>query len=172
MAATIQIHEMTSDADTGVDKTASTVRFKAVPSTTSTAVDTNDPLVVPASGTDYSYVKKLRPYMEAPPNTNVTNLRWYSDGSNGFGTGIGVTAKNIGTMFGTHYDSAMSGGSDLFGYTSGSPLDGDGTDTGPFLPADDNSYIGDIIELQMSVADTATNGALSAETLTLAYDEI
>jgi hypothetical protein len=88
------------------------------------------------------------------------------------GTGVGVTAKNIGVTFGTHYDTAMIGGADLFTYTSGSPIDGDGTDTGPFVPADNATYIGDIIELQMSVADTATNGAVSAETLTLAYDEI
>lgn len=172
MAATIQIHEMTTNADTGVDKTSGTVRFKAVASTTSTTADANNPLVVPGAGTAYSYVKKLRPYMEAPPNTNISNIRWYSDGANGFGTGIGVTVKNIGTTFGTHYDTAMSGGSDLFGYTSGSPLDGDGTDAGPFVPGDANTYIGDIIELQMTVASTASNGALSAESLTCAFDEI
>ena len=172
MAATIQIHQLTAGSTTGVDKTAQTIRFKAVAATTSTAVDVSDPLVVPVSGTDYSYCIKIRPYMEAAPDTNISNLRWYSDGSNGFGTGVGVTAKNIGTTFGTYYDTAMSGGADLFSYTSGSPLNGDGTDTGPFVPADDNSYIGDIIELQMSVASTASNGALSAETLSLAYDEI
>lgn len=172
MAATIQIHEMTTDATTGVDKTSGTVRFKAVASTTSTAVDTSNPLVVPPSGTDYSYVKKLRPYMEAPPDVQVSDLVWYSDGANGLGTGVGVTAKNIGTTFGSHYDTEMSGGTDLFSYTSGSPLDGDGTDTGPFVPADDDSYIGDIIELQMSVASTASNGQAGPETLTLAYNEI
>ena len=172
MAATIQIHEMTTNATTGVNKTSGTVRFKAVASTTSTAVDASDPLVVPAADTDWSFVKKLRPYMEAPPDTNISNLRWYTDGNNGFGTGIGVTAKNIGVTFGTHYDTEMSGGSNLFGYTSGSPLNGDGTDAGPFVPADDNTYIGDIIELQMSVASTASNGTLTAETLTFAYDEI
>lgn len=172
MAATIQIHEMTTDADTGVNKTSDTVRFKDTPSTSSTVADTSNPLVLPTSGTNYSYVKKLRAYMEAPPDTNVTDLVWYSDGSNGFGTGIGVTAKNIGTTFGTHYKTQQSGGSDLFGYTSGSPLDGDGTDTGPFVPADDDTYIGDIVELQMSVADTASNGAKTPETITLAYSEI
>lgn len=172
MAATIQIHEMTTNADTGVNKTSGTVRFKSVASTTSTAVDSNNPLVVPGAGTAYSYVKKLRPYMETPPNTNISNIRWYTDGANGFGTGIGVTAKNIGVTFGSHYDTEMSGGSDLFGYTSGSPLDGDATDAGPFVPADDNTYIGDIIELQMTVASTASNGALSSEAITVAYDEI
>ena len=168
MAATIQIHEM-SGADTGVDKTSGTVRFKLADNST---VDTNDPLQVPGAGTDYSYSKKLRPYMEAPPGTNISNLRWYTDGTSGFGTGIALTAKNIGTTFGANYDTAMTGGADLFSYTSGSPLDGDGTDTGPFVPADDNTYVGDLIELQMSVASTASNGALTPETLTLAYDEI
>jgi len=172
MPATIEIHELTSDADTGVNKTSSTVRFKSVASTTSTAVDTSDPLIVPESGTNYSFVKKLRAYMEVPPDSSVSNLRWYSDGGNGFGTGISVLAKNIGTTFGTHYNTAMVGGTDLFTYTSGSPLDGDGTDTGPFVPADDNTYIGDVIELQMSVANTASNGILAAETLTLAWDEV
>lgn len=172
MAATIQIHELTSDANTGVNKTTGTVRFKAVASTTSTTVDTSNPLVIPESGTAYSFCKKLRAYMDAPPTVNISNLRWYTDGSSGQGTGVGTTAKNIGTTFGTHYATQMSGGTNLFTYTSASPLDGDATDTGPFVPADDNTYIGDIIELQMSVASTASNGAVSAETLTLAYDEI
>ena len=170
MAAVVQIHEMTTNATTGVNKTSGTVRFKSVASTTSTAVDASNPIVIPVAGSVYSYVKKLRLYMETAPNTNITNLRWYADGANGFGTGVSVTAKNIGTTFGTHYNTQMSGGSDLFGYTSGSPLDGDGTDAGPFTA--DDTYFGDIIELQLAVASTATNGALSAETVTVAYDEI
>jgi hypothetical protein len=168
MAATIQIHEM-SALDTGTNKTSGTVRFKDADNAT---VDLNNPLVKPGAGSIYSYTKKLRAYMEAPPGTQINNLRWYTDGSNTFGTGIGVTAKNLGTTWGANYKTVMSGGSDLFGYTSGSPLDGDGTDTGPFLPADDNTYIGDLIELQMSVASTASSGTLSAETLTFSFDEI
>lgn len=168
MAATIEIHEM-SDATTGTNKSSGTVRFKDADDAT---VDASNPLVIPADGSIYSYTKKLRAYMEDPPNTNVSNLRWYTDGANGFGTGITVTCKNIGTTFGSQYKTAMEGGADLFGKTSGSPLDGDGTDTGPFVPGDDDSYIGDIIELQMAVASTASSGTLSAETLTLAYDEI
>lgn len=168
MAATIQIHELTTDADTGVDKTSGTVRFKNANNTT---VDTADPMVVPPSGTDHSYVKKLRAYMEAPPDTNITDLAWYTDGSSGFGTGVTCTAKNLGTTFGTQNETDHSG-TDVFTYTSGSPLNGDGTDTGPFVPGDDNTYIGDIIELQLHVASTATNGALTAETLTLSWSEI
>lgn len=168
MAATIQIHEM-SAIDTGADKTSGTVRFKDADDAT---VNTSNPLVIPESGTTYSYCKKLRAYMEAPPDTQVSDLAWYTDGSNTFGTGISVNVKNIGVTFGTFYKTAMSGGADLFGKTSGSPLDGDATDTGPFVPADDDSYIGDVIELQMAVEDTASSGTLSAETLTLTWNEI
>lgn len=168
MAATIQIHEM-SGADAGTDKTSGTVRFKVADNAT---VDASDPIVIPAADSAYSYTKKLRAYMEAPPNTSISNLRWYTDGSSGFGTGVSVNCKNIGTTFGTQYITAMTGGADLFGKTSGSPLDGDATDAGPFVPADDNTYIGDIIELQMAVASTATSGTLTAEGLTLAYDEV
>lgn len=168
MAATIQIHELTTDADTGTNKTSGTVRFK---NANNTNVDTNDPMVIPGAGEDHSFTKKLRAYMEAPPDTNVSNLRWYTDGANGFGTGVTCTAVNLGTTFGTQNQTDHSG-TDVFTYTSGSPLNGDGTDTGPFVPADDNTYIGDIIELQLHVASTATNGSLTAETLTFSWDEI
>ena len=168
MPATIQIHEM-SALDAGSDKTSGTVRFKDADNAT---VDANNPLVVPGAGSIYSYTKKLRPYMEAPPDTNISNIEWYMDGANGFGTGVTCTVKNLGVTWGANYKTLMSGGSDLFGYTSGSPLDGDGTDTGPFVPGDDDSYIGDLIEMQMAIASTASNGSLSAETLTLSYDEI
>jgi len=168
MAATIQIHEMTA-LDSGVDKTAGTVRFK---NADNTAVDNNDPIPIPDSGDEYSFTKTLRAYMESPPDTQVENLRWYSDGNNDFGAGVAVQIKNIGTTWASNAKTQMTGGSDLFGYTSGSPLDGDGTDTGPFGTAKDNDYIGDLIRMQMVVSDTASPGNLPAETLTLAYDEI
>lgn len=168
MAATIQIHEMSALA-AGTDKTSGTVRFKDADNAT---VDLNNPLVIPSEGSIYSYTKNLRAYMEAPPDTQVSNLRWYTDGGNGFGTGISVNAKNVGVTWSANYKTEMSGGSDLFGYTSASPLDGDGTDTGPFDSEDDDSYIGDLITLQMVVASTASHGSLSAETVTLAWDEI
>ncbi len=167
MAAVIQIHEMSALA-VGTDKTASTVLYKDADNAT---VDANDPLVIPNTGSVYSYSKTLRAYMQtAPDGTDVvSNLRWYTDGSNDFGTGVAVAAKNTGTTFNAHYKTAMTDGTDVFSFTGASPLDGVVTDTGPFDTA--SEYIGDIIELQMSVAPTATQGTLSAETLTLAYDE-
>lgn len=168
MAATIQIHEM-SALTTGTDKTSGTVRFKNADNAT---VDTADPLVIPTVGSIQSYTKKLRAYMEAPPSTSVSNLRWYSDGTSGFGTGVSVNAKNIGITWAANATTKQAGGSDLFGYTSATPLDGDTTDAGPFAPADDDTYIGDLVEMQMFVDSTASQGALTPETLTFSYDEV
>lgn len=168
MAATIQIQEMSALA-TGVNKTSGTVRFKAADNN---VVDTNNPLQIPGSGSIYSYTKKIRPYMSVAPSVSVNNFKWYTDGANSFGTGISVTAKNLGNTWGANYNILMSGGTDLFTYTSGAPLNGSTTNAGPYLPAANNSNIGDLIELQMAVASTASNGQLAAETLTLAYDEI
>lgn len=168
MAATIQIHEMSASA-TGVDKTSNTVRFKDADNST---VDANDPLRVPDSGTNYSYTKKLRAKMTVAPDTSVDKLVWYSDGSNSFGTGVGVKIDNIGITFGTQYKTEMVGGIDLFSCTSASTLAGDTTASGPWDSGDVDTYIGDLMELQMSVADTASHGTLSAETLTLAWDEV
>lgn len=169
MAAVIQIHEM-SALNAGVDKTSGTVRFKDADNAT---VDANNPLVI-GGATVYSYTKKLRAYMEAPPNTQVSNLRWYSDGGSAWGAEVALNVKNLGVTWGDNYKTAMTGGANFFGYTASSPapLDGDAADAGPFVPADDNTYIGDLIELQMSITSAATQGTLAAESCTLAYDEI
>jgi hypothetical protein len=168
MAATMQIHEM-SALTTGTDKTSGTVRFKDADNAT---VDAANPLVIPSVGSIQSYTKKVRAYMEAPPTTSISNLRWYSDGASGFGTGVSVSAKNIGVTWAANATTKQVGGADLFSYTSAAPLDGDTTDTGPFAPADDDSYIGDLIEMQMFVYSTASQGALTPETLTFSYDEV
>jgi hypothetical protein len=168
MAATVEIHEM-SAADTGTDKTSGTIRFKDADNAT---VDTSDPVEVPAADTNYSYTKTIRAYLEDAPTVQVLNLRVYSDGSNGFGTGVGVSYKHVGVTFVAHYKTAMSGSADFFGKTSGSPIDMDATDAGPFVPADADTYIGDLLDLQLSVASTASNGQLTPETLTYAYDEV
>lgn len=167
MAATIQIHEMSALA-AGVNKTDGTIRFKKADNTT---VDTSDPIPVPSAGSEYSYSKTVRPYMEAPPDTEVGNLRWYTEGI-GFGTGIAVNVRSLGVTWAANIVTEMTGGSDLFGYVEATPLDGDGVDVGPFDPADDESYIGDLIRMQMVVGATASSGTLAAKSLTMAYDEI
>jgi hypothetical protein len=169
MAATVQIHEMSS-LTAGEDKTDGTIRFKAADEA---SVDLTNPVPIPDPGqTSRSYSKTLRPYMAAAPDTQLDNFRWYTDGNNGFGTGISVNVANIGETWSANSDDALAGSSDLFGYSSVSPLDGDSVVTGPFVPEDNLSYIADAIRLQMTVTDAAVPGTKSAEALTLAYDEV
>lgn len=162
MAATVQIHEMTG-AGSGTDKTDGTVRFKSADNTT---VDTNDRLQVPGSGTTYSYTKQLQAYVSVAPDTDLQDLEAYSDGSNGFGTGIGVQF-DVQSSFQTQINTDIAG-TDLFSKDSGDPIDMDANNTGPHTGT---GYQGDLLRLQMSVADTASQGTLSAETLTFSYTE-
>lgn len=162
MAASVQIHEMTGTS-TGVDKTTGTVRFKTAEETT---VDSNNRLQVPAAGTNYSYTKLLRFYFVSGPSVDITNLRAYSDGTNTFGTGIGVQYTLLGT-WSANINTNISG-TDVFTKTSGAVIDLDVTNTGPHTGT---GYKGDYLRLQMTVASTANPGTLTAETLTFAYDE-
>jgi len=161
---TIQIHEMTA-TDTGYDKTSATVRFKAA---NNTAYDTNDRLQIQTAAVTYSYTKHLAAYVSVAPDTDFTNLQAYSDGSNDFGTGIGVQ-YDVSTDTVTQTDANISG-TDLFTKTSGAAIDMDSADT-QWTDGDSTGYWGSFLRLQMSVTTTASPGTLTAETLTFSYDE-
>lgn len=162
MTATVQIHEMTT-TDTGVDKTSGTVRFK---SANNTNVDTNDRLQIPSGADIFSYTKQLCFYFSVGPAVDVQNLRAYTDGANGFGTGI-VVDYDVSASYTTATDTDIAG-TDLFTATVDASIDMDAIDTGPHTGT---GYKGDYLRLQMGVSNTASPGSLSAETLTFAYDE-
>ena len=61
---------------------------------------------------------------------------------------------------------------DFFGSSSGAPIDMDGINTGPFTDGSPSEEIGDWLVLVMEVEPSASQGVLTAETLTLAFDEI
>jgi hypothetical protein len=163
MVATVTIVEKNGAGATATDKTSGTIRFKNADDAT---VNTANPMVVPPSGTDFSFEKWLRLKVTGGTYTDISNIRAYMDGANGFGTGIGLYAKAV-TAYATPAEAtATTGYTDAFSYTSGSPLDlgGDGsTGTGEK---------GDHLVMMMTVASTASGGMLTAETLTVAWDEI
>jgi hypothetical protein len=167
MVATMQIHEMSATM-TGTDKTASTVRFKLADDAT---IDAVDPITIPTglSIERNSYHKKLRMFCETAPGTQVDNLQMYSDGANGFGTGVSVNASNRGVTWAANATALLTDGADLFGFTAGAPMNIDAVDTALL---DATGYGGDIIGLQMLVASTAGPGELTDETITFSYDEI
>lgn len=181
MAASVIINEWTSAA-AQTDKTSGTVRFK---NANDAAVDLNDPLVVPGSGQEYSYEKWLRLQITGGTFTQISNLRAYSDGSNSFGAGVKVWYAVSGAFMDPVVpdeaqdppQSAAAGSpvedmADLFTATQASPIDLDGVNAGPFEDGSPAEHIGDFLVLVMEVEPTASQGVLTPETLTFAYDEI
>jgi hypothetical protein len=165
MAATVLIYELTS-ATAGTDKTSGTVRFKAADNQT---VDTSDRLQIPTGATIYSYTKQLRVNVTVAPSVDIQNIRAYSDGANSYGTGIGVQYDVPGGGLGTFPNiNTNISGTDFFTKTSVSTINLAAINTGPYTGT---GFKGDVLRLQMSVANTAASGQLSPETLTIAYDE-
>lgn len=172
MAATIQIHELNGAGETPTDKTSGTVRFKNADDAT---VDLNNPMVVPGSGFDWSYQKYLRAKWTAQGGAvQISNLVAYMDGSVSFGTGVNVFGMPLGSFSTPAQETGSTGLTDMSTYTSGSPLDMDGNNTGPFTPDSPFAadYIGDYLLMAMRVGPTASNGVTPSESLTLSYDEI
>lgn len=183
MAATVIINEWNGASGTKTDKTSGTIRFKNADNAT---VDVNDPLQVPGSGRDYSFEKWLRlSIADAGGFTQIGNLRAYSDGANGFGSGVklwyavagayrqpAVPSESDDPPQGDFGGSPLEPMLDFFGTGQGSPVDLDGINAGPFTDGSPVEDIGDFLVLVMEVEPAASNGVLSTETLTFAYDEI
>lgn len=163
MAATVQIVEKTGAGGTQTDKTSGNIRFKNADNAT---VDLNNPMVKPPSGTDYSFEKWLRLNVTGGTYSQITNIKAYSDGANGLGTGVGLYAKAV-TSFATPAEAtATTGYTDFFTYTSGSALS---LGAGPYTSTGEK---GDHLVMIATVASTASGGLTPSETLTISWDEI
>jgi hypothetical protein len=180
----------TPGLETDVDALTPGLRFKTNDNPT---IDSIDPVPVPSSGTNYSYWKQIYLKCSFAPDTQVDNIKFYTDGT-GFGTGITL---NVGLQFPVKgsasdagYEVASTGGTSgttgieltaghagittvasAFDYSIGSPL------TGPTISEDSNiiNAIGETsnyLILQIAVGTTGTPGDKSNETLTFQYDEI
>ena len=164
MAATVIVNEFHGPTATPVktNKTSGTVRFKNADNAT---VDLNDPMVIPTAGTDISYEKILR--LNATGTfTQISNYKFYTDGANSLGTGVGCQYKKEAT-YGTPIEPTTTAGfSDIFAATSGAPVTlgtPNVTATGDF---------GDFLTMILTVGSTASQGTTTQETLTFSWDEI
>lgn len=164
MPATVQIVEKNGAGGTTTDKTSGSIRFKNADNAT---VDLANPLVVPgAPGFDYSFEKWLRLLVTGGTYSQITNVRAYSDGANGMGTGVDVYAKAVASYATPAEATATTGYTSFFTYTSGAPLS---LGAGPFTSTGEK---GDHLVMMARVAETASGGLTPAETLTVAWDEI
>ncbi len=159
-----------------------TLRFKQADNPT---IDSNNPIPIPAAGTEYSRWKQIYLYCDVQPDTQIDNIQFYTDGG-GFGTGITVLAgdefpvHNSGAETGYDVSDAnevitnhtdITGGTDAFSFTSGSTLSGPSiSEAGSIInaAAETSNYL----VLSMQVINTASPGDLANETFTFQYDEI
>ncbi len=99
MPATVHIlsyHAALPDAGTAVE--GGSVRLKTADNDT---VDANNPIAIPGAGTVYSYMKNIRFSAATTPSNLINNLKFYTDGANGFGTGVGLKVFSFTPLTGT-----------------------------------------------------------------------
>lgn len=176
MAATVQIVRLTGAGPTATDITSINTRANAEDA--HTTAGTSNSILVPAAGSNYSYWVVTRLNVTAISSGTVDNVKWYTDGANNFGTGVTCvgntatgyvqatgTAGTTGTQLTTGNYATLAGApSDVFAYTSGSPLSVSGTTTG-------TGQFGDRVVYQIVVGTTAASGATATETFTWRYDD-
>lgn len=180
MAATIIINRKTGAGPTKTAITGGNTRASS--SDNPYTNETSNPVPIPGSGTNYSFWVNTQLECTVAPNTAVNNLKWFTDGSSGLGTGITLvvaTAQTYGQATGTpgttgdeltvaNYgdgiDDLNGAPSDAFGYDSDTPLSVTGSISG-------TGEFGHFAVYQFAVADTAGAGTVPAETITWQYDE-
>lgn len=169
MVATVQILEKNSSAENITVKTGGTVQFRNADSATT---GTANPMVIPNSGFDFSFEKWLRLRVTVAPDTQISNLRFHTDGSNTWGAGVLGLVKNGTTIYpvatGPQEINTTAGYLDLFAQTTSSPLAIDGATTAISTTGE----LGDHVVIKIQVSTAAGQGTLTAETATFLYDEI
>jgi hypothetical protein len=183
MAATVIINRWTG---AGPTKTAITgINTRANAEDVHSTAGTTNSILIPAAPYNYSYWVNTRLEITAINLGTVDNIKWYTDGTNNFGTGvdcIGYTASVYGQASGTPGQS----GTELTttNYTSaGGTLNGDPVNVFTYKIVDGGSPasvsgsssstgdVGDFFVYQIRVADTALSGATGSETFTWKYDD-
>jgi hypothetical protein len=179
MPATVQIVRLTGAGPSATDITGINTRANAEDA--HTTAGTSNPIQIPTSGTNYSYWVTTRLNCTVTPSSLINNIKWYTDGANGFGTGVTCkvntassyvqatgTPGTSGTQLTTGNHAGLAGTPvNAFTYTSGSPLSVTGSLSNP-----STGQFGDRVVYQIEVDNTASPGATAQETFTWKYDEI
>lgn len=178
MAATVTIRRWTGSSGSPTKTDITSINTRANAEDTHTTAGTSNSILIPTSGSNYSYWVSTRLSVDAISSGTVDNIKWYTDGTNNFGTGVtcvGSTASSYVQATGTagttgldlstsNHASLAATPSNVFALTSGSPqsVTGSATSTGD---------LGHFFVYQIVVDSTASSGATSSETFTWKYDD-
>jgi hypothetical protein len=176
MAADIDIYRLTGTTPTFTDITTACTRASTSDSPTP---GTANPIPVPTAGSNYSYWVSTQLYSACAPDNAINNIKWYTDGSNTFGTGTNAivstassyvqatgAAGSSGSILDTTNHTGLIGAtSDMFLYASGCKLSVAGS-----IAATTGSF-GNRVVFQIRVDTTGSAGNSGEETLTWEFDE-
>ena len=179
MAATVTIRRWTGTGG-GPTKTDITSANTRASTSDAPSPGTSDPIPIPSSGTNYSFWVSTRLSADTTPTGTINNIKWYSDGTNSFGTGVtcvGNDASSYVQASGTQGDTGnqLTTGNhaglsatpvNVFTLTSGSPKTIAGSISNP-----STGDFGDWFVYQIEVDNTASAGTTPTETFTWQYDE-
>lgn len=178
MSATVKIRRWTGTvgSETKTDVTSINSRLNAEDN--HTTAGTSNSILIPSAGTNRSYWAHFRLQITAIVGGTVNNIKFYTDGANGMGSGVGLVvntatsyvqatgvAGQSGDVLNTTNHSGLAGAPvDAFTYTSGSPLSVSGSSSA-------TGDVGDFVVMQVTVTSAATSGATPQETMTMRYDD-
>lgn len=179
MAATVTIRRWTGTTGSPTKTNITSGNTRASTSDNPTP-GTANPIPIPAAGTKYSYWVCTRLSADTTPSGTIDNIKWYTDGTNSFGTGVeckgntatgyvqavGTTGDTGSVLNVTNYSTLAGATADVFTHSSGSPKTVSGSITNP-----STGDFGDLMVYQMEVISTAGPGTTTQETFTWKYDE-
>ena len=179
MATTVIINRWTGASGTPTKTNITSANTVAQTDDAHTAVAaSSQPIVKPGTGTNQSFWVSTRLEITAiDAGLTLSNIRWYTDGTNNFGTGVTCngqdattyvqatgTVGTTGTVLNTTNHTGLTAAPvDVFTFTSASPksITGSCTTTGD---------CGNFFVYQIVVATTAAAGVTPQETFTWLYD--
>ncbi len=178
MAATVTIRRWTGSSGSPTKTDITSINTRANAEDTHTTAGTTNSILIPAAGSNYSYWVSTRLSVDAITGGTVDNLKWYTDGSNNFGTGVtcigeaasayvqatGTAGQTGIELTTTNHASLGTDPVNVFTFTSGSPKSLTGT-------ASTTGDLGHFFVYQMVVDSTAASGATASETFTWKYDD-
>ncbi len=168
MVATLRLtsHHTNVNVDDGstTDAVGTTIYFKAAADSDASGGG----VAHSAGGTNYSYIKQFRWYVNAAPIHSVSNLKFYMTGTPIANIDIKAKISLTWTDALIQTTTALTGVTSMYTYTASAPvsLDGTfvvGTDTAP-------KFIGGFLQLQLAVGNAAVNNVVLGN-LIGRYDE-
>jgi len=178
MSATVSIRRWTGSSGDPTKTDITSINTRANAEDAHSTAGTSNSILIPEAGSNYSYWVNTRLSVDTISGGTVDNIKWYSDGSNGFGTGVtcvgnsaddyvqatGTPGETGDVLNETNNTELTAAPTDVFGFTSASPksITGSASTTGD---------VGQFFVYQMVIASTAGSGATNQETFTWQYDD-